>query len=164
MSHSRNMIGWFMKTYLIDQSRLYNFLQWENSKIFNITSKYYSIFNNKPPANWVAQATRDFLLCYSCLYHSSTIEIKLKKVHQNDVDISLIEVTPNKVRQSDINFSFIKITSKKVRRNDVECSSIVITSKKYVEMMWQFMDIFFSTYQHNIDIEPTLIRRGVSAV
>ena len=23
----------------------------ENSKIFNITSKYFSFFNNKPPAN-----------------------------------------------------------------------------------------------------------------
>ena len=24
---------------------------WENSKMFNITSKYFSIFNNKPPAS-----------------------------------------------------------------------------------------------------------------
>ena len=24
---------------------------WENSKMFHITSKYFKIFNNKPPAN-----------------------------------------------------------------------------------------------------------------
>ena len=27
------------------------FFTWENSKIFNITSKYFSIFNDKPPAS-----------------------------------------------------------------------------------------------------------------
>ena len=36
----------------------------ENSKMFNITSKCFSFFNNKPPA-------RDFLTCYSCSYYSS---------------------------------------------------------------------------------------------
>ena len=38
----------------------------ENSKVFNITSKYFSFFNNKPPASWVAHTTRDFLTCHSC--------------------------------------------------------------------------------------------------
>ena len=38
----------------------------ENSKIFNITSKYFSFFDNKPPASWVAHITRDFLICHSC--------------------------------------------------------------------------------------------------
>ena len=28
--------------------------------MFNITLKYYSIFNNKPPASWVAHIRRDF--------------------------------------------------------------------------------------------------------
>ena len=41
---------------------------WENSKVFNITSKYFSIFNNKPPASWGAHITRDFVTCYSCSY------------------------------------------------------------------------------------------------
>ena len=27
---------------------------WETSKMFNITLKYFSNFNNKPPASWVA--------------------------------------------------------------------------------------------------------------
>ena len=39
--------------------------------MFNITSKYFSIFNNKPPASWVAHVTRDFITCYSCSYYSS---------------------------------------------------------------------------------------------
>ena len=44
--------------------------------MFNITSKYCSIFNNKPPASWVAHITRDFLTCYSCLYYSSILKMK----------------------------------------------------------------------------------------
>ena len=33
---------------------------WENSKIFNISSKYFSIFNNKAPASWDVHITRAF--------------------------------------------------------------------------------------------------------
>ena len=47
----------------------------ENSKMFNIISKYFSFFNNKPPASCVVHITRDFLACYSCLYYSSTIKL-----------------------------------------------------------------------------------------
>ena len=43
----------------------------ENSKMFNITSKYFSFFNSKPPANWVVHITMDFLTYYSCSYYSS---------------------------------------------------------------------------------------------
>ena len=43
----------------------------ENSKMSNITSKYFSFFNT---ASWVAHITRDFLTCYSCLYYSSMLE------------------------------------------------------------------------------------------
>ena len=39
-------------------------------KNFNITSKYFSIFNNKPPTSWVAHRRRDFITCYSCFYYS----------------------------------------------------------------------------------------------
>ena len=46
----------------------------ENSKIFNLTSNcYICIFNNRPPANWVAHLTREFLACYSCSYYSSML-------------------------------------------------------------------------------------------
>ena len=34
--------------------------------MFNITSKYFSFFNNKPPASWAAHIRRDFLTCCSC--------------------------------------------------------------------------------------------------
>ena len=44
---------------------------WENSKMFNITSKYFRLFKNKPLASWVAHLTRDFHTCYSCSYYSS---------------------------------------------------------------------------------------------
>ena len=29
----------------------------ENSNIFNMPSKYFSFFNNKPPVSWMAQIT-----------------------------------------------------------------------------------------------------------
>ena len=35
-----------------------------NSKNFNITSKYFSLFNNKPPPNCDLHVTRDFLTCF----------------------------------------------------------------------------------------------------
>ena len=36
----------------------------ENTKIFNINSKYFSFFNSKPRANRVAHITRDFLTLF----------------------------------------------------------------------------------------------------
>ena len=52
----------------------------ENSKIFNIASKYFSFFNNKPPVGWVAHIARDFLTCYSCLYYSSMHAAKIDRL------------------------------------------------------------------------------------
>ena len=34
--------------------------------------------------------------------------------------------------------------------------------KRYVEMSWKFVEIWFSTYRRNIDVESTWIRRGVT--
>ena len=42
--------------------------------MFNIASKHFSIFSNKPPASWVAYILRDFLICYSCSYYSSMLQ------------------------------------------------------------------------------------------
>ena len=50
---------------------------WENSKMFNITSKYFSFFNNKPPASRVTYITRSFLACYFCSYYSSMVYLML---------------------------------------------------------------------------------------
>ena len=49
-----------------------------NSKLLNITSKYFRFFRNKQPANWVAHIARDFLSCYSCLYYSSMEKLIIK--------------------------------------------------------------------------------------
>ena len=43
----------------------------------------------------------------------------------------------------------------------IDFSSIKISLKKYVEITWKFADFFFLLYRHKIDIESTLIRRGV---
>ena len=68
LGQSRNMIGQFKKIYLHRPIKIIIFLC-ENSKMYKITSKYFSFLNNKPPASWVAHVTRDFLTCYSCVYY-----------------------------------------------------------------------------------------------
>ena len=65
-------------------------------------------------------------------------------VTPNDVDILTSEIAPIKVRGNNVNFSAIEITS-----------------KKYVEMTWKFVEVLSSTYQCNIHVESTSIRRGV---
>ena len=50
----------------------------ENSKMFDITSKYFGFFNNETPATLVAHMTRNFLTCYSCSYYSSMVLPKKK--------------------------------------------------------------------------------------
>ena len=91
----------------------------------------------------------------------SPIEITSKKVPGKNMDISTSEITPKKGRGNDLDFSISKITSKKVRGNDVNFSISEITSKKYVKMTWKLVEIWSSTYQCNIDVESTWIRRGV---
>ena len=51
LCHSRNMVGQFKKAYLHRPIKFPHFLTRENSKMFNITSKYFRFFNNKPPAS-----------------------------------------------------------------------------------------------------------------
>ena len=65
------MVGQFKKVYLHRPIKILYFLTPARIQKFNITSKYFSFFNNKTPASWVAQITRDFLTCYSCSYYSS---------------------------------------------------------------------------------------------
>ena len=60
-----------------------------------------------------------------------------------------------------MDFSTIQITSKKVHENNVDFSISKITSKKYVEKTWKFVAIWSLAYRRNIDLELTLIRRGV---
>ena len=74
LCQSRNMVGQFKKTYLHTPIEILHFLTPARiKKMFNITSKYFSFFNNKPPASWIAHITRDFLTCYFCLYSSFMI-------------------------------------------------------------------------------------------
>ena len=55
MSLSINMIVWFRKTYSHKPIKILQFLsRGENLKMFNMTSKYFSIFNDKLPASWVS--------------------------------------------------------------------------------------------------------------
>ena len=59
----RNMAGQIKKAYLHKPIKILRFFTPARiQKMFNITSKYFSFFNDKPPANWVVLITRDFLL------------------------------------------------------------------------------------------------------
>ena len=53
----------------------------ENSKMFALNSKYFSFFNNKPPASGVVHITRNFLTRYSCSYYSSMIQCTKKYIY-----------------------------------------------------------------------------------
>ena len=86
-----------MKTYLHKPIKTFT---WENSKMFSITSKYFSIFNNKPPASSVADITRDFLTCYSCSYYSSMVACN----HFVECTIDLIHYMLNKFKTEFRNF------------------------------------------------------------
>ena len=66
-----------------------------------------------------------------------------------------------KVRRNNVDFSLTDITSSKVRRNDVELLAIEFTLKKYIDTTRKYIDISFSTYRRNIDIESTSILRTV---
>ena len=67
MLQSRNTIGWLIKIVRIDQSRFCISCPNEISKMFNITLKYFYIFNNTPSASWVVHIRRDFLLLFYCI-------------------------------------------------------------------------------------------------
>ena len=71
-------LGNSKKLICTDQSRFYIFSHThENSKMFNVTSKYFCFFINKPPACWVTHITRGFITCYSCSYYSSILKIEI---------------------------------------------------------------------------------------
>ena len=91
----------------------------------------------------------------------STIEITSKKVRGNNVDFLTSEITPKKVYGNNVDFSTSKVTSKKVRGNGMDFSISKITSKKYMEMTWEFVEIWFSVYRQNTDVESTSIQCGV---
>ena len=55
----------------------------ENSKMFNITLKYFIFFDNKPPASRVAHITRDFLTCYSYSHYGSMINKMILTINNN---------------------------------------------------------------------------------
>ena len=78
--------------------------------MFNITSKYFSIFNNKPPASWVAHVTSDFLTCYSCLYYNSMICLNITSdmvvLYENDA-LSILVLSTKKRYSSFLKKGFI---------------------------------------------------------
>ena len=78
-------------------------------------------------------------------------------VFQKHIKISAFKLHqfPSKLHQKNTSKQCIKITS--IFR------TLKLHRRKYVEMTWKFIDIFFSTYRHNINIlDSTSIRPSVS--
>ena len=70
LCQSRNVVGQAQKSLFAKTNQVSTFSHThENSKIFKITSKYFTFSNNKqPPASWDLHIARDFLACYFCSY------------------------------------------------------------------------------------------------
>ena len=79
--------------------------------MFNRTLKYFSIFNNKPPASLVAYITRDFLTCHSCSYYSfmpsvsvsvfRVILVRVFRIRTKYGEIRVICVSPYSVQMQE---------------------------------------------------------------
>ena len=63
--------------------------------MFNISSKYFSFFNNKPPVGWAVHIARGFLTCYSCSYDSSMVWLTSLKRCILSLDTLLKKLIPN---------------------------------------------------------------------
>ena len=143
--------------------------------IVNESTIYQKEIPKRPP-NLAFQKPVNISISELCQFpiHQNWIEI----VHWNDVDPSSTKVTSIKYSKMPSIFhssklcrrKYIEITSifcprcyvEKVSRKDVHFSPIKITSKNYAEATWIIVDILFSMYHRNIDIESTSIRRVVS--
>ena len=67
--------------------------------MFKISSKYFSFFSNRPPANWVAHIT-DFLTCYSSLYYipwPKVTKAQTKKTKRKRSPLKLSEKVINEI-------------------------------------------------------------------
>ena len=88
---SINMVGQFKKAYLHRPIKASIFSHTrKNSKFFNITSKYFTFFNNKPPTSWVAHVAKHFLTCYSCSYYSSMFIVFQLRVSNSKCNFFLL--------------------------------------------------------------------------
>ena len=118
---------------------------WENLKMFNITWKYFSIFNKKPPTNWVAHVTRDFLTCYSCSYHSSMVTLT--------AFVSLSSVISDPAYKTDSSHSY----NFKYRNVTFQLLLMVLNSLKKMFCLknsaWAwYISILLDTRNHNPDL------------
>ena len=63
-----------MKTHF-HEPRFYDFYTLEDSEMFKLTSKFFSIVNNTLPANCTAYISRDFLTYFSFSYFSFMVHL-----------------------------------------------------------------------------------------
>ena len=101
------MIGWFKKTYLHKPIKILQCVSRRKIQKF-LTSKYFSIFNNKTPACWVAHIARGFIAFYSCLYCS--FMIKLDHLDLGSRKVVIVEEELDDSDMDDIgNFEDLKV-------------------------------------------------------
>ena len=124
------MVGQLKKLICIDQSNFCLSSHPREFKLFNIPSKYFSFFNNKRPASWVAHKTRDFLTCYSCWYYSSTSISRKRKTLWREHMKSFVSCFVIK----SINRSFIMLNTIMENENNIfSCFAIIFS----IRTLWK---------------------------
>ena len=114
--------------------------------MFNITSKNFSVFNNKPPASWVAHITKDFLTCYSCYYYSYIL-LEINLVSLNPIAERVL-ITSNHVfialKRIKI-IVLVNIFEHNARRMKTNLIFVVIYGFLKCPVCKEFADIHFKT-------------------
>ena len=116
--------------------------------MFNITSKYFSIFNNKPRASWVAHITREFLTCCTCSYYSSMnyslICIYLHSKHTRIRKNIFHKKSLNGFFFWLITYSFLRFSMLKVSlRRAISWYSPLKTTTRYIKIKFVLSRFFF---------------------
>ena len=105
----------------------------ENLNMFNITSKYFKIFNNKPPVGWVAHITRDSYMIYFFIYTCLHILFSVFCCFSSEICVfinlvSLVDEVPNfrnRIRTSHKSELMIKKYHWNCMKNNIRSSSFL---------------------------------------
>ena len=87
--------------------------KWNSIKI-NVASKYFSFFNNKPPASWVTHITKNFLTCYSSNILLILLPYLMTETSKSQKKCS-VKFPKNSISQIEMKKNFVKIKFRESR-------------------------------------------------
>ena len=126
--------------------------------------KYFSIFNNKPPASWVARIARDFITYYSCSYYSFIYRTQIQWLNDSvtglvqplnlcDIIVLATFITPSEFRHKNAYKISLHITIFMCvflisHYSEVRSSLIYNTSARYERHECQTSETWTTRVQH----------------